>query len=200
MESKNVASLFRRLRKDGYSASFALDYAKTKERFLCLVSQGRARMRFAPDDSASLSDLGDGIGPHDVKKLERIAERDGWFGAIAEVRAEEPESWCAWENGEQDSDAIEVDAIWGFLGTPTDDGFGGPGFPREYELDMMRAAIQKVAELDAEQSQLDGDVQAIGNELALTAAVWEDATHPRAVRARENVLAFGRIVARLGFS
>lgn len=192
---RNVLDTFRKLRRAGYGAKFAADYARTLDRFQDAESEGRARIRFESDPDSSLQSnydrsvyQSDSAGRKLWAEFERIEERDGWFGVVAEVRAEPADSPIRWQDGERDPAAEQVDSLWGLLGYGFGDTDPRGALPLEYRLDMMRACLDRLDAIDAEQRTAADDVATVRAFLARFNVKLE--TH-------DPVAAFERIVRRL---
>jgi hypothetical protein len=200
--NSHALATFRKLRRAGYSAAFAADYARTLDAFRDAENEGRARIRFAPDESSTLRDNYDESAYQDRagralwKRFEQQQEREGWHGAIAEIRRE-PAETSRWADGEEDRDAEDVDSLWGLLGDNFRDDDPRGALALEYRLDMMKACLARLADIDAENEQQTNDVETVRRELRGTVEVWEDAEHARARAAREALAAFERIAKRL---
>ena len=112
----NVRKEYARRRALGWSASYALQCAKTAARFADLEGEDRVRFRVEPDHMPfEHGDMGD-----EKETNERI-DRDGLWGIVSERRCSKCGSWH------------HVDSVWGFIGEDWRDS--------GYDTDVMQAAI-----------------------------------------------------------
>jgi len=98
-----LAREYARLRRQGFSAHIALDYARTAEEWDAL-EYGEVRLLAEPDDSADFADL-IGDAPESVVKSEtKRADRDGVWGIVGQYLDPATGEW------------VTADSVWGFIG------------------------------------------------------------------------------------
>ena len=138
---KSILNEYKRLRKAGWVAHWALSHANTMDSFRTLESCRLVRFQWVPDELATIEDLeGQSFCPQanpDVREsvlkrqrdkfIEQV-DRDGVWGLVGEYSTNNGETW---EHGS---------SVWGFVGW---DAGGYESDIAQETIEALRSALKK---------------------------------------------------------
>lgn len=146
-------SYFRKARAAGLGAARAWEYATVRDRFENEENENRVRLLTVADDFAQgIDDLCPPAGPGDNvravaaqrKEVERMLERDGVSGILAQVVRPGCEDRADASRDDERSPLWEtVDSLFGILGDPFD---AESGCEYDYATDLRAAALRAIDE------------------------------------------------------